>query len=69
LKELNKGTTKILAISTDLKVEREVENLFQQVNKVFGRAADVVIANAGLLSDLKPMAEESVSTWWSVYVS
>lgn len=69
MKELNKGITKILAVSTDLKVECEVENLFQQVNKVFGRPADVVIANAGLLSDLKPMAEESVSTWWSVYVS
>ena len=67
--ELNTGTTKILAVVANLKVEREVEALFQEVNKTFGRPADVVIANAGLLSELKPLAEESVSMWWSVYVS
>ena len=69
MEKLNAGGTKILAVQTDLKVERQVENLFEQVNKTFGRPADVVIANAGWVSDLKPMAEESVSTWWSVYVS
>jgi NADP-dependent 3-hydroxy acid dehydrogenase YdfG len=69
LQELNKGTTKVLAVVTDLTVERDVENLFQEVNKAFGRPADVVIANAGQSLPLKPVAEESVSTWWKVYVS
>ena len=69
LERLNKGATKILAVVTDLKVERDVENLFQAVNKAFGRPADVVIANAGQLSDMKPLAEDSVSNWWNIYVS
>jgi len=59
----------VLAVVTDLTVERDVENLFQEVNKAFGRPADVVIANAGQSLPLKPVAEESVSTWWKVYVS
>ncbi|KAI9699909.1 MAG: hypothetical protein M1820_006971 [Bogoriella megaspora] len=67
MEDLNKGTTKVLAIQTDITVYHEVKNLFEQVNKVFGRPADVVIANAGVVSDIKPMAEESASTWWSIY--
>jgi NADP-dependent 3-hydroxy acid dehydrogenase YdfG len=47
LQELNKGATKALAVGADLTVMRDVENLFQEVNKAFGRPADVVIANAG----------------------
>jgi NADP-dependent 3-hydroxy acid dehydrogenase YdfG len=69
LQELNKGATKVLAVVADLTVERDVENLFQEVNKVFDRPADVVIANAGQSLPLKPVAEESVSTWWKAYVS
>ena len=66
---LGKGNTKILAVATDLKLEADVKNLFEQVQTTFKRPADVVIANAGWVSELKPMAEEAVSTWWSVYVS
>ena len=69
LAKLNTGGTKVLAVQADLKVERQVEHLFKKVQQAFGRPADVVIANAGWVSDLRPMAEESVSTWWSVYVS
>jgi NAD(P)-dependent dehydrogenase (short-subunit alcohol dehydrogenase family) len=69
LEKLNKnGATKILAVATDLKVEAQVTNLFQQVNNTFGRAADVVIANAGMLSDSKLLAEDSVANWWNVWV-
>lgn len=67
LVEQNKGTTKILAVLTDITVEREVENLFQEVNNAFGRPADVVIANAGQLSEPKLVAEQPVSAWWKVY--
>jgi NAD(P)-dependent dehydrogenase (short-subunit alcohol dehydrogenase family) len=67
---LNKGNvSKVMGIVADLKIESEVEALFREVVGVFGRAADVVIANAGLLSDNLSLADEDVSTWWSVWVS
>jgi NADP-dependent 3-hydroxy acid dehydrogenase YdfG len=66
LEELNKnGATKILAVAIDLKAEAQVANLFQQVNNTFGGPADVVIANDGMLSDAKLLAEDSVANWWN----
>lgn len=67
--EYNKGSTKVINVRTDVKVESEVNNLFQTVKATFGRPADVVYANAGWVSELIPSAEESVETWWSVHVS
>lgn len=67
LESISKGT-KILAVPTDLKVEKDVQKLFEEVKRVFGRSADVVLANAGAVSDMKPLAEESISTWWSINV-
>jgi NAD(P)-dependent dehydrogenase (short-subunit alcohol dehydrogenase family) len=69
LTEHQKSTTKILAVVADIKIEREVEALFQEVNNTFGRPADVIIANAASQSKFKPLAEESVTTWWNTYVS
>lgn len=46
-----------------------MENLFEQVKKRFGRPADVVFANAGVVGKLRPFTEESVEGWWSIYVS
>lgn len=69
LNELSQGKTKILAVPTDLLVEKDVMNLFRVVNETFGRPADVVLANAGYVSAVKPLAEEDVSTWWKNYVS
>lgn len=69
LTELSQGKTKVLAVPTDLVVEKEVVNLFQTVNETFGRPADVVLANAGYVSNVKPFAEEEVETWWKNYVS
>ena len=67
--EYNKGSTKVIAVRTDVKIEGDVDNLFQKVKDAFGRPADVVYANAGWVSAFVPSAEESVETWWSVYVS
>jgi hypothetical protein len=67
--EFNKGSTKVIGVRTDVKIESEVDNLFQTVNATFGCSADVVYANAGWVSELIPSAEASVETWWSVYVS
>ena len=63
------GNTTVLPVRTDLTVASDVDNLFLQVKKHFGRTADVVVANAGWVSELKPSAEEDVGTWWSVYAS
>jgi NADP-dependent 3-hydroxy acid dehydrogenase YdfG len=67
--EYNRGSTRVIGLQTDVKSDADSDNLFEQVKKTFGRPADVVYANAGWVSDLKPSAEESVKTWWSVYVS
>lgn len=68
-KEYNKGSTKVISVKTDVKSDTDTDKLFEQVKTTFGRPADVVYANAGWISELKPSAEESVKTWWSVYVS
>jgi NAD(P)-dependent dehydrogenase (short-subunit alcohol dehydrogenase family) len=66
--EYNKGPTKVIGVQTDVKNDADTDKLFGHVKKTFGRPADVVYANAGWVSDLKPSAEESLKTWWSVYV-
>ena len=67
--EYNRGSTKVIGVKTDVKIEGDVDNLFQNVKAKFGRPADIVYANAGWVSELIPSAEENVQTWWSVYVS
>ena len=69
LNEISQEKTKILAVPTDLVIEKDVVNLFSLVNETFGRPADVVLANAGVIFPLKPLAEEEVAKWWNVYVS
>lgn len=68
-KQYNKGSTKVIGVNTDVKIDTDTDNLFEHVKTTFGRPADVVYANAGWVSELIPSAEESVKTWWSVYVS
>ena len=68
-KEYNKGSTKVVGVKTDVKIDADTDNLFELIKATFGRPADVVYANAGWVSELKPSAEESAKTWWSVYVS
>lgn len=67
--QYNKGSTKVIGVKTDVKIDTDTDNLFKHVKTTFGRPADVVYANAGWVSELKPSAEEDVKTWWSVYVS
>jgi NAD(P)-dependent dehydrogenase (short-subunit alcohol dehydrogenase family) len=69
LEDLNTGSTKFLAVRTDVSKEADTTNLFAQVNKTFGRAADVVFANAGVGPPPVPLAEDDVKTWWSTFVS
>ena len=67
--QYNQGPTKVIGVKTDVKIDTDTDRLFEQVKTTFGRPADVVYANAGWVSELKPSAVESVKTWWSVYVS
>jgi NAD(P)-dependent dehydrogenase (short-subunit alcohol dehydrogenase family) len=70
LKELakEKGVeTKILTVQTDITKEADTNNLFEQVKKTFGRAADVVLSNAGAISAIQAPHKESIKNWWSVY--
>ena len=62
--------TEVLAVSTDMTIYKQVESLFQQTKWHFGgKVPDVVIANAGMVNDPKPLAEVDVDVWWSVLVS
>ena len=58
----------MLGIATDVAKEKDVENLYDQVKKSFGRTADVVVANAGYLPPTMPLAEQDISVWWQGYV-
>lgn len=69
LTALGQGKTKVLAVSTNISSEKDVENLFAEVKKTFGRTADVVMANAGAIPPTKPIAELEIDTWWNGYVS
>jgi NAD(P)-dependent dehydrogenase (short-subunit alcohol dehydrogenase family) len=65
-KSLN-GATKILAVSTDVTKESDTDHLFDEVKRFFGRPADVVLANAGRLTDTKAPHTETIRNWWGVY--
>jgi hypothetical protein len=69
LEALNTGSTTFLAVVTDVSKEADTNNLFAQVSKTFGRAADVVFASAGVGPPPVPLAEDNVKTWWSTFVS
>ncbi|KAI9056235.1 hypothetical protein LZ554_001163 [Drepanopeziza brunnea f. sp. 'monogermtubi'] len=57
-------STQVLAVKTDIIVESDVKSLFDQVQETFGRAADVLLNNAGYLKD-GAVAETPADEWWS----
>lgn len=64
-----KSDIEVLTIKTDVTVEADVANIFDQVQKAFGRPADVVISNAGALSDALPIGKTNPTQWWKSLVS
>ena len=62
------GVTKVLAVQTDVTVSEEVERLFGEIRRVFGRAPDVVLACAGWVAPAAKMGEDPVENWWKIYV-
>ncbi|KAF2267978.1 NAD(P)-binding protein [Lojkania enalia] len=67
LEILSKGTSKILAVVTDVTKKRDADNLFYQVKKTFGQAADVVLANAGAVGPLIKPHEYAMEQWWRMF--
>ena len=64
------GGSKVLTVQTDLVIDGDVENLFAQATKTFGRLPDVVLSNAGVVEDdLVPAGEHDVEAWWNIVVS
>ncbi|EKD14500.1 uncharacterized protein L3040_000031 [Drepanopeziza brunnea f. sp. 'multigermtubi'] len=57
-------TTQVLAVKTDIVVESDVKSLFDRVQETFGRAADVLLNNAGYLKD-GAIAETPADEWWT----
>ncbi|KAK2626447.1 hypothetical protein QTJ16_003622 [Diplocarpon rosae] len=62
LRALSPSTT-VLAVKTDIVNESEIEDLFAQVQKTFGRAADVLLNNAAYLKDV-PIISSPTEEWW-----
>ncbi|KAI6717209.1 hypothetical protein JHW43_000384 [Diplocarpon mali] len=62
LREISPSTA-VLAVKADVANESEVENLFAQVQKTFGRAADVLLNNAGYDKDVSIIGL-STDEWW-----
>jgi NAD(P)-dependent dehydrogenase (short-subunit alcohol dehydrogenase family) len=64
---INKETT-VLLVQTDISVESDVVRLFAEVQKTFGKPAEVLLNNASVLGDGKKFAEQSVDEWWKTIV-
>lgn len=59
---------RILAVKTEVIVEKDIEDLFREIQKTFGRAADVVLASAGRVSGPVKVGQGSMESWWKDYV-
>ena len=57
----------MLAVPTDVTKDADVQNLFAQTIKTFGRCPDVVLSNAGAV-EVGPMGEQGTDVWWGILV-
>ncbi|KAF5868723.1 putative short chain dehydrogenase reductase family protein [Botrytis fragariae] len=55
--------TKFLSVKVDIANEEDVKNLYETVQKEFGRHADVLLNNAGYMSN-GMIGEVEPSDWW-----
>ncbi|KAI9817915.1 MAG: hypothetical protein M1832_004535 [Thelocarpon impressellum] len=62
LGSINKDT-KVLTVPTDIVVEKDVQNAYGQVQKTFGRPADVLLHNVGFLEEAAPLGREDTGEW------
>lgn len=59
----------ILAVRADVTVASDMEYLFGVVREEFGRAADVVLANAGVMEKHNLIGDQDADAWWNSMVS
>lgn len=55
-------------MKVDIANEEDVKNLYETIQKEFGRHADVLLNNAGYMSN-GMIGEEEPSDWWKGIVS
>ncbi|CAD6453063.1 70bb58a4-6ccd-4888-8a78-faf15ab313ed [Sclerotinia trifoliorum] len=58
--------TKFLAVKVDIANEDDVKNLYTAVQKEFGRHADVLMNNAGIMEIEHFIGETEPSRWWKI---
>lgn len=68
IKSIN-SDTQVLSVKTDISIEDDVKNLFKQAKETFGRVPDVVLLNAAVLEEAKPIYKTPVDDWWWHLVS
>lgn len=54
----------VLSVPTDITLEKDVQNLYDQVQNKFGRQADVLLNVAGYQEEAKKVGEQDVESWW-----
>lgn len=68
MEAISPGLT-VLAVPTDITIETDVENLYNQTQQKFGGHADVLMNVAGYLEEAKVIGEQDVNMWWKGFVS
>ena len=63
------GKVQVLTFKADAAVEKDVENLYAEIQKAFGRHADVLLNNAGYTDDGKLVGEQNAENWWKGFIS
>jgi NAD(P)-dependent dehydrogenase (short-subunit alcohol dehydrogenase family) len=58
-----KKAPKVLTLKLDVTDEKSVENALKEIEKTFGRL-DILINNAGYLSEYVPITESDPVAWW-----
>lgn len=59
----------IISIRADVTVSKDMKNLFDSVMKEFGRPADIVLANAGVMEKHNLIADQDADVWWTSMVT
>ena len=63
-----KYTTKVLVMPADITISGDVRGVFSNVQKEFGRSADVVLQIAGYSAENETIAETKTAEWWKTFV-
>ncbi|KAK5127773.1 hypothetical protein LTR85_004889 [Meristemomyces frigidus] len=65
-KDSGRPEPKVLALKLDVSDRKSVEDAAKEIEQEFGKI-DIAINNAGILGDVKPIADSDPDDWWSVF--